>query len=303
MNSTLRVLLTGASGFIGRQVLRQLQDAGIDTVVAGRSRPEGYTGYFIEADLLEIDSANIIVQNAKASHLVHLAWYAEHVQYWTSTLNFRWVDASVRLVESFCAAGGSKIVAAGSCAEYDWTFNICHEDHTPLNPATLYGAAKDATRRLLEAVCRNHSASLVWARVFAAYGLGEDSRRLIPALVEVFQGNKPPFGVNANSYRDFLNVNDVANGFLHLITSNATGTFNIASGQPIQISNMVEAIANSFQRDPRIILDLSTERPGEPEILIGSNQKLKELGWKPTVSITEYIRNTIECSKNTKSIV
>jgi len=283
----MRVLLTGASGFIGRHVLSQLVDAGVDTVVLGRSRPDGYTGDFIEADLLQKQGCNDVVQLAEASHLIHLAWYVEHGQYWTSPLNLRWVEASVRLVEAFCAAGGQKVIAAGTCAEYDWAFGFCREDSTPLNPATLYGKAKDATRRLLEAVCESHQTRFIWVRIFLPYGKGEDSRRLIPSLINVFQGKRPPFGVNANAYRDFLHVEDVANGFIRLLLMDAQGNYNIASGQPTQIAEVVRSIAHAFHGDPRVVLHLSTERPGEPDILFGDSRKLKTLGWQPSHFINE----------------
>lgn len=285
----MKVLLTGASGFIGRHVLNQLLDSEVDVVVAGRSRPVGFKGDFIEVDLLQTEDHDGIVQHAGASHLIHLAWYAEHRQYWTSPLNLRWVDASVRLVEAFCAAGGQKVIAAGTCAEYDWTVGFCREDITPLIPATLYGTAKDATRRLLNAVCKSHQTQFVWARIFLPYGLGEDSRRLIPSLIDVFQGKRPPFGVNATAYRDFLHVKDVANGFIRLLLSNGQGSYNIASGQPTQIAEVVRSIAHGLQGDPHVVLDLSTERPSEPEILFGDSQKLRALGWQPMHSINQIV--------------
>lgn len=285
----MRVLLTGASGFIGRHVLSQLADAGVDTVVIGRLRPDGYKGDFIEADLLQTESCIRLIQSAGVSHLIHLAWYAEHGRYWTSPLNLRWVEASVRLVEVFCATGGQKVIGAGTCAEYDWAFGFCREDNTPLNPATLYGAAKDATRRLLEVVCKSHQTQFVWARIFLPYGKGEDTRRLIPSLIDVFQGKCPPFGVNAGAYRDFLHVKDVANGFIRLLLSDAEGSYNIASGQPTQIAEVVQVIAHAFQGDPHVVLDLSSERPGEPEILIGDSRRLKALGWHPIHAINEIV--------------
>ncbi|MBS4019521.1 NAD(P)-dependent oxidoreductase [Azonexus hydrophilus] len=281
----MRVLLTGANGFIGRHLLSQLKNADINTVVVGRSRPDAYKGDYIEADLLQTQCCNQLVQSAEATHLIHLAWYTEHGQYWSSPLNLRWLEASVRLVDSFCAVGGKKVIAAGTCAEYDWEFGFCREDSTPLNPATLYGTAKDATRRLLEMICKNHQTQFVWARMFLPYGKGEDRHRLIPALFEVFQGKRPPFGVNANAYRDFLHVKDVANAFIQLLLSDAEGNYNIASGQPTQIAEIVYAIANVFNSNPHVVLDLSSNRPGEPEILIGDSQKLRMLGWHPMHSI------------------
>jgi nucleoside-diphosphate-sugar epimerase len=283
----MRVLLTGASGFIGRYVLNQIVDARIDAVVVGRSRLNGYTGDFVEADLLQSLDYDALIHRVGASHLIHFAWHAEHGQYWTSPLNLRWVEASVRLVEAFCVAGGQKVVAAGTCAEYDWSYGFCRENVTPLSPATLYGTAKDATRRLLDAVCKAHQTQFAWGRIFFPYGKGEDSRRLIPSLIDVFQGKRPPFGVNANAYRDFLHVQDVANGFLRLLLSDARGNYNIASGQPTQIAAVVRSMAHAYHGDPRIVLDLSTERPGEPEILFGDSQGLRALDWQPLYSINE----------------
>lgn len=283
----MRVLLTGASGFIGRHLLARLLDAGVDTVVVGRRRPDGYQGDFIESDLLQEQNWNRLVRSAKASHLIHLAWYAEHGKYWTSPLNLQWVNASVHLVDAFCAAGGQKVVAAGTCAEYDWQCGFCREDSTLLIPSTLYGSAKDASRRLLEAICKGYQSQFVWARIFIPYGKGEDKRRLIPSLIEVFQGKRAPFGVNVNAYRDFLHVTDVADGFLSLLLSDAAGCYNIASGHPTPIADVVRSVAHAFHADPRSVLDLTTARPGEPEILFGDSRKLKALGWQPATSISE----------------
>ncbi len=277
----MRVLLTGASGFIGRHVLAQLALRGIDTVAVGGTRAAGFQGEFIEADLLQADACADVVGRAQCTHLIHMAWYAEHGQYWASPLNLRWVEASVRLVEAFCAAGGQHVAAAGTCAEYDGSVGYCREDSSPLVPATLYGVAKDATRRLLSPICDAAGVPLAWGRIFMAYGPGEDRRRLFPALADVFQGRRAPFGVNAGAYRDFLHVEDVARAFADLSCKAAAGSFNIASGQPIQIAKAVRSIARACGADPAPVLDLAAERPGEPHLLMGDNAKLLSLGWRP----------------------
>ena len=277
----MKVLLTGASGFVGRSVLDLLKREGIETVVVGRRLPQGVSASnFVEADLLGSVDFDVLVKSSGATHLLHLAWYAEHGKYWKSPLNLRWVDATVRLAEAFCRAGGQKVVMAGTCAEYDWTYGYCNEYTTPLNPATLYGITKDATRRMVTAICAEHKIPFAWGRIFLPYGQFEDRRRLVPALIDVFEGKREPFGVNASAYRDFLNVADVANGFRHLLKEAAFGWFNICSAQPIKISDVVELIASSRNADPKIVLNLSAERLGEPHFLVGNNQKLLDLGWK-----------------------
>jgi len=289
----MRVMLTGASGFLGRYVLTRLQKYGISTVVAGRTLPKNISpADFIHTDLLgQCDFADLVSRSG-ATHLLHMAWYAEHGKYWTSPLNLRWTEATVRLVEAFCLSGGQKAVVAGSCAEYDWSHGFCREDVTPLNPNTLYGIAKDAARRLAVGVCAEHKVPCVWGRIFLAYGKGEDSRRLIPSLIEVFQGKRPPFGVNATAYRDFLHADDLAEGFIKLLQSEAAGAYNICSGQPVQIAEVVRQIAHSLKVNPQAVLALSTERLDEPALLVGDNQKLKALGWQAEHSLAGILGNT-----------
>ncbi len=289
----MRVLLTGASGFLGRYVCAALRRQGIETVVFGRQRAaDSSFAEFIEGDLLSTVDFPALARESSANHLLHLAWYSEHGKYWTSPLNLRWVEATSRLVEAFCATGGQHVVAAGTCAEYDWMHGYCREDSTPLNPSTLYGTAKDATRSLVMAICAQHQVSCAWGRVFLPFGTGEDSRRLIPSLIDVFRVKRPPFGVNASAYRDFLHASDVAEGFMALLQNGASGTYNISSGQPVQLESVVRELARLLDADPQAVLSLAGERQGEPPLLVGENLRLKSLGWQPALSLAQGL----ECS-------
>lgn len=286
----MKVLLTGASGFLGRYVLNSLQQHKISTVCVGRTLPKNVSAEtFVHMDLLSHCDFDNFVSKLGATHLLHMAWYAEHGKYWTSPFNLRWTEATVRLVEAFCRSGGQKVVVAGTCAEYDWSYGYCREDITPLNPISLYGIAKDATRRLTMAICGAHKIPCAWGRIFLPYGQGEDSRRLIPSLVEAFQGKKSLFAVNATAYRDFLHADDLAEGFTRLLRSDAVGTYNICSGQPVQIAEVVRHIAHALNANPEAILEMSRERGGEPDLLVGDNQKLKALGWQAETSLVDIL--------------
>jgi nucleoside-diphosphate-sugar epimerase len=276
----MKVLLTGATGFIGTHVLDQLLQKRVDVVVLGRSRPENFDGKFVHVDLISDSNLSQIVKEVHATHLLHLAWYAEHGKYWTSNLNLAWLNASVRLAEGFCAGGGHQIVMSGTCAEYDWQNGYHLENELALLPKTLYGVAKDATRRLTAIICADNEVNFAWGRIFIPFGLGEDRRRLIPSLFDVFLGYRPAFGVNGTAYRDFLPVDDVATGLVHLLLEGAHGSFNISSGMPIQIAELVETIATMAGGNPQQVLSLCSERPGEPPLLVGDNAHLKAAGWK-----------------------
>lgn len=265
-------------------------------VAVGRARPQASVT-FVEADLLNITDFAALLKKAQATHLLHLAWYAEHGKYWTSPLNLRWAEATTRLVEAFCTASGQQVVLAGTCAEYDWTHGYCREDSTPLNPATLYGKAKDATWRLVRSVCEQHQVPCALGRIFLPFGRGESASRLIPSLIEVFRGARAPFGVNSMAYRDFLHASDVAEGFVRLLTQGASGTYNVCSGEPTRLAEVVTTLASLLSADPEPVLALTTERPGEPPLLVGQNLKLKTLGWRPAMTLTQGLEHTLHGEK------
>lgn len=291
----MNVLVTGASGFLGRYVLASLRQQSIEVVAVGRRVPEGIaSARFIEADLLAITDFAPLMAAAGASHLLHLAWYTEPGKYWTSPLNQRWVEASTRLVEAFCRAGGRRVVMAGTCAEYDWAHGSCREDATPLNPATPYGVAKDTTRRLAAGICEQHHVSCAWGRVFVPYGAGEADQRLVPSLIGVFQDRRPPFEVNASARRDFLHAADMAAGLTALVKAEVGGAYNVSSGQPTQIAEVVRTLAHLLGADPQTVMDLAVERPGEPASLVGENLKLKALGWQPRFALAEGLARTLD---------
>ena len=295
----MKILLTCATGFIGRHVMQRLQEYGINTIVAGRTLPKDCSrSEFIRADLIDCCDFDGLISEAGATHLMHLAWYAEHGKYWTSSLNLQWINSTVRLVESFCRAGGERVILAGTCAEYDWAYGYCREELTPLNPSTFYGKAKYSTCLLSAAICAEHNVSCSWGRVFLPYGKGEDRRRLIPSLIEVFQGKRRPFGVNAKAYRDFLNAEDVAEGFIKLSQAESAGVYNICSGRPVQIGELVRQIAASLKANPDTVLNLATERLGEPSMLIGDNAKLRSIGWQQAHTLEVDILQKIQSISN-----
>lgn len=282
----MKVLLTGASGFIGRHVLLALQCKGIEVVTLGRrSMPESSNHFAI--DLLETNNLMSFLNDVKATHLLHLAWEAEPGKYWTSPLNIRWAEASIRLVEAFCKTGGERVVVAGTCAEYDWDYGCCSEDITPLKPKQLYGVAKDAMRRLTVAVCDQYEIPCSFGRMFLPYGLGEAPTRLIPSLIDVLSGKREPFAIQANNYRDFMHVRDVAEGFVCLLLSPAVGAYNVSSGEPCRLSELAIRLGRMLNADPESILSISTERTDEPVILVGENRKLKSLGWRQSLSLDQ----------------
>jgi nucleoside-diphosphate-sugar epimerase len=146
-----RIVVTGATGFIGSHVLAHLRRRNFLIHALGRHPPKDRDVVFHPTDLLDPRQVDNSLRTAGATHLLHLAWYAEPGLYWRSPKNLDWVAASLHLAQSFAANGGQRAVFAGTCAEYEWGSGRFNEFAAPCAPATLYGVSKDALRRLVAA--------------------------------------------------------------------------------------------------------------------------------------------------------
>lgn len=291
----MKVLVTGASGFIGRYLVKNLAHDGIDYITIGRNAKDNNEN--IRFDLLSSEDLLSTLRKIKPTHLIHLAWYAEHGRYWKSPLNIDWLMATARLIEAFCQSGGKHAVVAGTCAEYDWRYGFFNEDLTPLNPATLYGTAKNATHSLSRNICSEYGAGLSWARIFFPYGAGGSRESLIPTLCDVFSSAKPAVSVNKHVYRDLLHVSDVADAINLCSKSEAEGAINICSGQPLRLESIVRTVASLCNQSPDRVLSMKSNRVGEPALLVGDNQKLKKLGWKQKVSFENGVQDYLKTGK------
>lgn len=281
----MKVLVTGSTGFIGRHLTKVLESNGVEFVVLGRKvmKESG-----VRVDLLKTESFNEIMSKIKPTHLVHLAWYAEHGKYWNSAINIEWIRATFNLLDAFYKNGGEHALIAGTCAEYDWRYGYCIEGVTPERPGTLYGEAKLATRRLVDLLKAQYGVTLTWARIFFPYGVGEAQGRLIPSLFRVFRGCEAPFGVNINSYRDFLHATDAAKAIFLCTRDKIDGIINVSSGDPVLIEFIVREVARICNANPSRVLNCESGREKkDPMFLVGNNEKLLSYGWSQQVSLRE----------------
>lgn len=300
-----RVLVTGASGFIGAQTLAPLLRRGYE-VHAVRSRTAGGASpawaagdlsgvIWHQADLLDSAVAPALVASVAPSHLLHLAWYAEPGRFWTSEENLRWVQASLGLLRAFAAHGGRRVTIAGTCAEYAWgTRTTCEEFRTPLAPRTLYGASKHRLRLIAEAHARQVGISIAWGRVFFAFGPGESPRRLGGSVASALVDGRPAPCSHGEQLRDFLSSIDVGDAFASLLHSAVEGPVNLASGEPVRIRDLVYALGEAAGRPELIELGALPTAAGEPEALLADVRRLREeVGWTPTGSLQARARETI----------
>lgn len=291
-----RVLVTGASGFIGRPALGALNALGFDVHAVARTPPSdtGPDVWWHAADLLDADDRARVLRAVGATHLIHLAWYAEPGRYWTAVENARWVAATLGLLEEFAGEGGRRAVVAGTCAEYDWSHGRLVESSTPVVPATFYGVSKDATRRVAEWLADGLDVNLAWARIFFLYGPREPPDRLVASVARALVRGERAVTTEGSQVRDFLHVDDVARALAALAASDVTGPVNVGSGDGVAVRQVVRMLALAAGAENRLDIGARPGRPGEPPKLVADVRRLHdEVGFRPAYKLEDGLAQTI----------
>ncbi len=302
-----RVLVTGAGGFIGRWSVPPLVRAGFDVhvVVSGGMNgqiPAELTGskpHF--ADLLKEPDIDALLDRVRPTHLLHFAWIAAPGIYWTSADNARWLAASQYLLRSFHARGGSRVMMAGTCAEYDWSrAGVCDEQTTPLADASAaaaapYAVCKIAMQRALAEFGLRKQLSTAWGRIFFQFGPYEHPNRLVPSVIRHLLLEQEAPCSHGRQVRSFLHVSDVGAAFAKVLDSDVEGTLNIGSDEPISIAELIECIGRQIGRPELLRLGERPTPPREPPLLVPDIRRLRdEVRWRPRFTLHDGLSHAID---------
>jgi nucleoside-diphosphate-sugar epimerase len=295
-----RVLVTGASGFIGRHCLAPLCAAGYDVhAIAFKHSPIVVPGVkWHVVDLHDAARQATLVDKIAASHLVHLAW--SFGPNWDSAAKgecpggYRWVQATLNLLRGFTEAGGRRAVLAGTCFEYDWSEGLCSECSTLRRPTTYYGTCKNALFELLTGYADAVGLSLAWSRIFFLYGPHEPPARLVASVIRSLLRGEPSLCSQGTQVRDYLYVEDVAEAHVAILNSDVRGAVNIGSQQPIELRDLAGKTAERVGRPDLLRLGALPTRPGDAHLVLADTTRLRtDVGWAPRFSHAEGLDRTI----------
>ena len=297
-----KILVTGASGFIGRHTLTPLLQAGYEVhAVSFKKKTENETSIkWHQTDLKNSTQTQDLIGKIQPTHLLHFAWCAEPGKFWTDPENTQWVEASFNLIKTFHAQGGKRVVISGSCAEYEWNKSIYSEKATSENPATLYGKCKQELQIKVEAFCHEVDLSLCWGRIFFVYGPYEHPARLVSSIVRSLLKNETAECSHGNQKRDLLFVEDVASGFVSILENEITGIVNIGSGEGVALKDVIKTIGDKIGRKNLIRMGALPSPANEPSILVADTKRLtEEVRWAPKFDINTGLDRTIHWWKST----
>ncbi|MDC1209842.1 NAD-dependent epimerase/dehydratase family protein [Pseudomonadota bacterium] len=249
-----KILVTGSNGFVGRHVLKAFDYNNIELHVVVRK------GTTLESSISKYVEKVIYTKNlfdesiewwAEKCHgievVLHLAWYTEPGKYLNSDKNLDCLIGSYRIAQGAKIAKIKRFVGIGSCAEYDLTEGILSVS-TSLDPKTLYGSTKVALYYVLRDWFKEASIEFAWCRLFFLHGEGEHHDRLLPYLERRLKAGESVDLSDGNQIRDFIDVKIAGQMISFIVCDKSFGPFNICSGIPKTVKEMVHEVADKYSR-------------------------------------------------------
>jgi len=296
-----KILVTGASGFIGKHCIDILVKGDYEIHALTRNSNEQNTEnlFWYTVDLFETTEVERLFKKIKPTHFLHLAWKVESGLSFGSNENEKWFNLSKKLVNYFYLNGGKRLVVSGSCFEYDLSLGkAISEEKTPLNSNNEYGKNKNKLYQYLKSLHKDKGVDFAWGRIFFTFGPGQKSASLVPYVISSLKNDKLVETTDGNQEYDYLYVEDVAQALVSLVESTYVGAVNISSGKTMKLKELILKFAKYFDKEHLIKFGVRERPENSPNHVLANIDILKsKTKWEKQFDIDKAIEKTINFYK------
>lgn len=294
-----RIFITGINGFLGRNIATQILSEG--NIIFGTSQHTSNIKEllpkieFHECGMENISAIKSSIIRFAPDIVIHCAWWGgnNYVDTNNSDQFHRNLPGIACLMDIISETKKNiHFIGFGTAAEYGLQENRSYETDPEL-PTSLYGTSKLMAKIYSEKFCKLNSISWTWVRPFYIYGPGDVATRLIPRTIVACINGEELHLNSCDSVTDYLYISDFVSAICLLVNKRAEGIYNLCSGNKYIIRNIIEIIGSLTGNKSNIQFDSTLDRKDFPKIICGNNSKIKKLGWEPTVTLQEGIKNLI----------
>lgn len=248
-----KILVTGATGFVGKQVLKQLNNHSVFIRIVSRGDQDNLLSSQEHVDEVII-TKNFFTETTQwyenickdIDVVIHLAWYAERGKYLESPLNLECLSGTLNFAKAAAKQDVKKFVGAGTCFEYDLTSSNPLDINAILKPTHLYSIAKASAFSFLFKYFENQNIDFLWTRIFYLYGEGEDERSLVGELKKKLALGESVDLTQGKQIRDFIDVEIAGAMIADASLGLNVGAFNVCSGEGMSVRELAEKIADDY---------------------------------------------------------
>jgi UDP-glucose-4-epimerase GalE len=322
MNKTIKtakyVLVTGGAGYIGAHACKALAEAGYtpvtyDNFVYGHPKAVRW-GPLEKGDIGDREQLEMVMKKYNPSAIMHFAAYAYVGESMTNPAKYyrNNVAGTLSLLETMNSCSIDKIIFSSTCATYGMPDQVPIDENHPQNPINPYGRSKLMIEWILQDFAEAYDLKFVSLRYFNAAGADPDAEigenhdpetHLIPLVLDVALGIRNHLEIYGTDYntpdgtciRDYIHVSDLADAHLmaleYLNDGGQSEVFNLGNGNGFSVREVITTAMNVTGCDIPYLE--SKKRPGDPAVLIGSAEKIRDnLGWRAVHTSLDAIIRT-----------
>ena len=307
MGRRRKILVTGANGFVARHLIDALRARGDEVVGVDVGATSAWeVERYYSCNLIGVDAIKIILSIERPDVIIHLAAVSSVAQSWKMPVDSFLNNTNIFLnvAEAVRALGlASRILSVGSSEEYG---NVpkeempINEEH-PLSPASPYAVARVAQEQLSRLYAEGFGLDVVMTRSFNQIGPGQRPAFVVPSFVDQLMAGKREGKKTVevkvgdlSIVRDFLDVRDAVAAYLLLMDKGETGkVYNVCSGIGRTLHEVLETVAKIVGVGVEISIDPARIRPADNHVIVGSNEKVRKLGWTLSHTLESSIRDMV----------
>lgn len=271
----MKVLVTGANGYLGQGVVKELLNKGCEVIAADRNVNNiDDRCKRIECDLFNVKNPYNFFECPDV--VLHMAWRDGFIHYSPNHIND--LAKHYNFIKDMFDAGLKRIAVMGSMHEVGfWEGAI--KDDTPCNPLSLYGVSKNALRNSIEILAKQYGVEYQWLRGYYIVGNSQYGSSIFSKITEAVNLGKKefPFTMGQNQY-DFLDYSDFCNQVASAINqTKVNGIINICSGKPEKLADRVERFIEENNYDIKLKYGEFPDRPYDSKAVWGDDKKIKQI--------------------------